>query len=57
MFNVYHNMYLSFEISRRRRDMDNASQKRKPSKSNTFHSKHSSKEKRYADLKGNINKI
>lgn len=51
----YHDMYLSFEISRRRRGMNNANQNNEQSKSNTPHSKHSSKEKKYADLKGNIN--
>lgn len=48
-------MYLSLEISRRRRGMNNASQNKEQSKSNTPHSKHSSKEKKYADLKGNNN--
>lgn len=46
---------LSLEISRRRRGMNNASQNKEQSKSNTPHSKHSSKEKKYADLKGNKN--
>lgn len=48
-------MYLSFEISRRRRGMNNASPKKEQSKSNTPHSEHASKERKYADLKGNIN--
>lgn len=48
-------MYLSFEISRRRRGMNNASPKKEQSKSNTSHSEHASKEKKFADLKGNIN--
>lgn len=52
---LYHDMYLAFEISRRRRGMNNASQKKEQSKSNTSHSEHSSKEKKFADLKGNIN--
>lgn len=52
---LYHDMYLAFEIFRRRRGMNNANQNNEQSKSNTPHSKHSSKEKKYADLKGNIN--
>lgn len=48
-------MYLRLELSRRRRGMNNASQNKEQSKSNIPHPIHSSKEKKYADLKGNYN--
>lgn len=48
-------MYLPLELSRRRRGMNNASQNKEQSKSNTPHPIRSSKEKKYADLKGNYN--
>lgn len=51
-------MYIIFiyPLNRRRRGMNNASQNKEQSKSNIPHSKHSSKERKYADFKGKINK-
>lgn len=47
---------LYYPLNRRRRGMNNASQNKEQSKSNIPHSKHSSKERKYADFKGKINK-
>lgn len=47
---------LYYPLNRRRRGMNNASQHKEQSKSNIPHSKHSSKERKYADFKGKINK-
>lgn len=46
---------LYYPLNRRRRGMNNASQNKEQSNSNTPYSKHSSKENKFADLKGNIN--
>lgn len=53
-FRVDHDMYLSFEICIRKKGKNNENQNKETSKSNTYHSKYSSKGKRYADFKGNI---
>lgn len=47
---------LYYPLNRRRRGMNNANQNKEQSKSNISHSKHSSKERKYADFKGKINK-
>lgn len=47
---------LYYPLNRRRRGMTNASQNKEQSKSNIPHLKHSSKERKYADFKGKINK-
>lgn len=47
---------LYYPLNRRRRGMNNASQNKEQSKLNIPHSKHSSKERKYADFKGKINK-
>lgn len=57
-FKKLFSMYIIFiyPLNRRRRGMNNASQNKEQSKSNIPHSKHSSKERKYADFKGKINK-
>lgn len=47
---------LYYPLNRRRRGMNNASQNKEQPKSNIPHAKNSGKERKYADLKGKINK-
>lgn len=47
---------LYYPLNRRRTGMNNASRHKEQSKSNIPHLKHSSKERKYADFKGKINK-
>lgn len=47
---------LYYPLNRRRRGMTNASQNKEQPKSNNPHAENSSKERKYADLKGKINK-
>lgn len=47
---------LYYPLNRRRRGMTNASQNKEQPKSNNPHAENSSKEWKYANLKGKINK-